>query len=320
MGGVEIGRAEVEAARERIRPYVHVTPVLTSRRLDEMAGMKLHFKAENLQRIGAFKARGAHNAVFSLSDAEASRGVVTHSSGNHAAALALAAGNRGVPAAIVMPRNAPRTKIDSVKRLGGIVTFCEPTLAARESTAARILAETGGAMVHPYDDWRVIAGQGTAALELLETAPDLDAIVVPVGGGGLLSGTALAAIGTGVQVYAAEPAAADDAFRSFQSGVRQPAVAKPATIADGLLTALGEKPFAVIRRDVAGVATVTEPEIEGAMRLVWEILKVVIEPSAAVPLAALLAGKFPLSGKKVGVVFSGGNVDLDKLPWNRAEG
>lgn len=311
---LEIGPAEVVAARERILPFVHATPVLTSARLDERCGARLFFKAENLQKIGAFKARGAHNAVFSFGAEEIAHGVVTHSSGNHAAALALAARNRGVPAFVVMPENAPRSKVESVRRLGGHITFCPSTIAAREAAADEIRLKTRAVLVHPFDDWRVIAGQGTAALELLESVPDLDAIVVPVGGGGLLSGTALAGLTYGVPVYGVEPAAADDAARSFRSGRRETAPLS-ATVADGLRVSLGARPFAVIRRHVADIITVDEDAIVAAMRLVWEILKVVIEPSAAVPLAGLLDGRPALAGKRVGVIFSGGNVDLDRLPW-----
>lgn len=314
---LEIGPADVLAARERVTPFVHVTPVLTSARLDERCGAKLFFKAENLQKIGAFKARGAHNAVFSYGAEEVACGVVTHSSGNHAAALALAARNRGVPAFVVMPENAPRSKVDSVRRLGGRITFCPPTIAAREAAAEEIRRNTRALLVHPFDDWRVIAGQGTAALELLETVPDLDAIVVPVGGGGLLSGTALAALTYGIPVYGVEPAAADDAARSFRSGRRESAPLS-ATIADGLRVSLGARPFAVIQRHVTDIFTVEEDEIVAAMRLVWEILKTVIEPSSAVPLAGLLAGRPALAGKRVGVIFSGGNIDLDRLPWQTA--
>jgi len=307
---------DILAARERIAPYINRTPVLRSRTLDELLGARVVFKGENFQRIGAFKARGAHNAVFALGDAEAERGVVTHSSGNHAAALALAARNRGIPAYIVMPKNAPAPKVASVERNGGRITFCEPTNAAREAAAAAVCAETGGILVHPYDDARVIAGQGTCALEFLEEAPGLDALIAPVGGGGLLSGTALAAraVSPRTLVYAAEPAGADDAARSFRDGVRHPQP-NPQTIADGLRTALGELTFPIIRREVADIATVSEAAIVDATKLVWTILKVVIEPSAAVPVAALLERKLPVQGKSIGVILSGGNIDLMKLPW-----
>lgn len=307
--------ADIATAKTRIAPYVHRTPVLTSATLDALTGASLFFKCENLQKIGAFKARGAHNAVFALPDDAIASGVVTHSSGNHAAALALAARTRGIPAYIVMPTNAPKSKIASVQRLGGQITFCEPTVAAREAGCARIQQETGAVLVHPFNDNLIIAGQATAAWELLEDYPNLDIILAPVGGGGLLSGTALAATGTlGVLVYGTEPAGADDAQRSFLSGKIEPLVA-PNTIADGLRTQLGELPFALIQKHVSGIATVTDAEITTAMRLVWEVMKLVIEPSAAVPVAVALQQRLPLAGKRVGIILSGGNIDLDHLPW-----
>ena len=308
--------ADVRAAAARIAPWVHRTPVHTSRTLDELAGASLYFKCENFQRIGAFKARGAHNAVLSLAADALAHGVVTHSSGNHAAALALAARNTGTRAWIAMPRNAPKAKVASVKRLGGEIVFCEPTLAAREACCTEIQARTGATLVHPYDDWRVIVGQGTAALELVEEIPGLDAIVAPVGGGGLLAGTAIAGTELGVEVHGAEPAAVDDAYRSLISGVRQPPTGGQ-TVADGLRTALGERPFSVIRQRVKGITTVSEEEIVAAMRLVWEVMKIVIEPSSAVPVAAVLSGRMPLAGRRIGVILTGGNVDLDALPWVR---
>ncbi len=308
------GLGDVREAAVVIAPYVARTPVMTSRTLDARAGIALYFKCENFQRIGAFKARGAHNAVLSIPLDELSRGVVTHSSGNHAAALALAARNAGTRALIAMPRNAPKTKVASVERLGGEIEFCEPTLAAREACCAEIQQRTGATLVHPYDDWRVITGQGTAALELVEEVPGLDAIVTPVGGGGLLAGTAIVGTGLGVEVHGTEPAAADDAYRSFLAGERQ-ALASTTTIADGLRASLGERPFEVIRRQVRGITTVSEDEIIDAMRLVWEVMKIVIEPSSAVPVAAMLSGRMPLAGKRVGVILTGGNVDLDALPW-----
>lgn len=306
--------SDVRAAAGRIAPWVTHTPVMTSRTLDARASAKLYFKCENLQRIGAFKARGAHNAVFSLPADSLSCGVVTHSSGNHAAALALAARNAGTRAYIAMPRNAPRAKVASVERLGGEIVFCEPTLPAREACCAEIQGRTGATLVHPYDDWRVIVGQGTAALELIEEVPGLDAIVTPVGGGGLLSGTAIVGTESGIEVHGAEPSAADDAWRSFASGTRQPLI-KADTIADGLRTSLGERPFEVIKRYVIGITTVSEEEIVVAMRLVWEVMKIIIEPSSAVPVAAILSGRMPLAGRRVGVILTGGNVDLDALPW-----
>ncbi|MGN6547354.1 MAG: pyridoxal-phosphate dependent enzyme [Aureliella sp.] len=314
MNDFEPSTLDIAAAHARIAAYIHRTPVFTSSTLDRMTGAKLFFKCENLQKIGAFKARGAHNAVLSLSSEERARGVVTHSSGNHAAALALAACNAGTVAHVVMPVNAPKPKVASVERLGGRITFCEATLAARESAAAAVQAETGATFVHPYDDWRVIAGQATAALELIEDVPELDAIVAPVGGGGLLSGTALVAAGSGLQVYGAEPAGADDAFRSLASGSLQP-LGKVDTIADGLRTSLGVRPFEVIKRSVRSIATVSDEEIIEAMLLAWQVMKIVIEPSSAVPLAALLKHRLPVEGRRVGVILSGGNVDLLALPW-----
>ncbi len=309
---------DIRDAAARIALYARRTPVLTSRTLDEMTGAACFFKCENFQRVGAFKFRGACNAVFSLS--EAGRGVVTHSSGNHAQALALAARLRGIPAYIVMPRNVLAIKQAAVEGYGGHITLCEPTLAAREETTARIQRETGAELVHPYNDYRVIAGQGTAALELCEEIPDLDAVIAPVGGGGLLSGTAIAvaALRPEAAVYGAEPAEADDALRSLRAGRILPSE-NPKTIADGLLTSLGEKTFPIIQKLVRDIVTVSEDEIVSAMRLVWERMKIVIEPSAAVAVALLLQRGAGFSGARIGVILSGGNVDLDRLPW-RAEG
>jgi threonine dehydratase len=272
-----------------------------------------------MQAIGAFKARGAHNAVFALGDERAAHGVVTHSSGNHAAALSLAARNRGIPAYIVMPLSAAKPKIESVRRLGGRITFCEPTLEARERTASGLLRETGAVLVHPYDNESVIAGQGTAGLELLEDFPDLDAIVAPVGGGGLLSGTAIVAksFRSDLRVYGAEPTGADDAFRSLQAGHLIPA-GKTATIADGLLTSLGKLTFPIIQQKVDAIVTVSDDELIKAMRLVWEVMKLVIEPSAAVAVAAVLERKLPGKHRKIAIILSGGNVDLERLPWLKA--
>ena len=308
--------SDIRAARELIASHIHRTPVLTSSTLNREHGAQLFFKCENLQKVGAFKARGATFAVLSASEADVRGGVVTHSSGNHAAALARAASIRGVPGHIVMPDNAPKVKQDSVRRYGGQITFCEPTITAREAAAAKIQAETGAMLVHPYDNWSVITGQGTCALELLEEIPDLDLIVVPVGGGGLASGTSIAAkaLHPGIRVVGAEPAGADDAFRSLQTRVRQPQ-SNPQTIADGLRTALGEKSFSVLTRLLDDVVTVSEDAIIGAMRHAWEVMKIIVEPSGAVSLAALLEGKLNVSGKRVGIVVTGGNVDLDRLPW-----
>jgi len=307
---------EIRAAAVRIAPYAQRTPVMTSRALDERAGASLFFKCENFQRVGAFKFRGACNAVFSLSDVEAARGVVTHSSGNHAQALALAAQLRGIAAHIVMPENAPEVKKSAVAGYGGRITFCEPTLAARESSTVRIQRETGATLVHPYNDYRVIAGQATATQELCDEIAGLDAILAPVGGGGLLSGTAIAAraLCPGAAIYGVEPAGADDAQRSFRAGRIIP-LENPKTIADGLVTSLGDKTFPIIQELVKDIVTVSEDEIVSAIRLVWERMKVVIEPSAAVPVAALLHRRIDLVGKRVGVILSGGNVDLARLPW-----
>jgi len=304
-----------EAAR-RIRPYAHRTPVLTCSGLNHLASAELFFKCENLQKVGAFKFRGACNAVFSLSDDEASRGVATHSSGNHAAALALAAQMRGVEALIVMPRNAPRVKRAAVAGYGGNIVYCEPTLQAREETLAEEVQKTGATFVHPYNDHRVIAGQGTAALELLEEVPALDVVMAPVGGGGLLSGTALSVseLSPETRIIGAEPEGADDAYRSLQEGRILPSV-NPKTVADGLLTSLGDLTFPIIKAHVEQIVTVSEEEIIAAMRHVWERMKIIIEPSAAVPVGALLERKTDLSGLRVGVILSGGNVDLDRLPW-----
>lgn len=308
--------ADIQEAHARISPLIHRTPVLTSRSINLITGSELFFKCENLQKVGAFKFRGACNAVFSLSGEEAAKGVATHSSGNHAAALALAARMRGVPAYIVMPRTAPEIKKKAVAGYGGIITFCEPTLEARETTLARVAAETGATEVHPYDNFYVIAGQGTAAKELIEDAGEFECIMAPVGGGGLLSGTSLSVkhLNPGCKVIAAEPAGADDAFRSFRDGVVYPSV-NPQTIADGLLTSLSERTYTVIRRNVDDIVTVSEEKIVEAMRLIWERMKIIIEPSSAVPLAAILEGKVKVTGKKVGIILSGGNLDLGKLPF-----
>ena len=309
----------IQAARERIKGKVHRTPVMTSETLDSLAGAQLFFKCENLQKMGAFKARGATNAVFSLSEAEATKGVATHSSGNHAAALARAARLRGIPAHIVMPTNAPKAKQASVIRYGGKIVFCEPTLEAREKTVERVIAETGATLVHPYNDLRVMAGQATTAVELLEDHPDLDIIMCPVGGGGQLGGIAVAAktLKPTIKVIGAEPEGADDAARSFRSGHIVP-MPDPKTIADGLRTSLGDKPFAEIRRHVDDIVTVPEEAIISGMRRIWEVLKIIVEPSGAVPYAAIVADRLPVKGLKVGIVLSGGNLDLDNLPWMKA--
>jgi len=307
---------DIRAAAERIKPYAHRTPVLTCESLNQKVGAQVFLKCENLQKVGAFKFRGACNAVYSLTDEEAARGVCTHSSGNHAQALALAAKMRGIPAYIVMPNNAPAVKKNAVAGYGGRITFCEPTLEARENTLDSIRIESGAALVHPYNDERVIAGQGTAALELLEDVADLDVIIAPVGGGGLLSGTAIAAteLKKGIRVIAGEPEMADDAFRSMREGVIIPSI-NPMTVADGLLTSLGALTFPIIQQRVEQIVTVSEAGIIETMKYIWERAKIVIEPSSAVAVGALWEGKIDLSGMKVGVILSGGNVDLEKLPW-----
>ena len=310
------GLQEIRAAAERIRPYAHRTPVLTCSSLDSMAGGELFFKCENLQKVGAFKFRGAANTVFSLSDEEASRGVATHSSGNHAQALALAARLRGVPAHIVMPENSPKVKVAAVRGYGARIVFCPPTQRDREQTLERVVADTGATFIHPYNNLGIIAGQATCALELLEQVSGLDVVVAPVGGGGLLSGTALSChyLRPHVRVVAGEPKGADDAFRSVRDGRIYPSE-NPRTVADGLRTSLGTLTFPIIRRYVERIATVEEHSIITAMRHIWERMKILIEPSAAVPLAAILEGGIDTSGKRVGVILSGGNLDLDSLPW-----
>jgi len=308
---------DVLAAAERIRGHVHRTPVATCAGIDGIAGAAIHFKCENLQKVGAFKARGATNAVLSLDAEAAGRGVATHSSGNHAAALARAAALRGVPAHIVMPSTAPPIKRAAVAGYGAQITECEPTLEARESTLAEVVARTGATFIHPYDEPMVIAGQGTAALELLADVPELEMVLTPVGGGGLLSGTAITVSGSWpeIEVWGAEPAGADDAFRSLRDGRLYPSV-DPRTIADGLLTALSERTFRIIRSHGAGILTVTEEGIVRAMRLLWERAKLVVEPSAAVPLAMVLEHADCFSGRRIGIILSGGNVDLEDLPWS----
>lgn len=306
----------VRDAARRIAPYAHRTPVFTSETLNRMCGAEIFFKCENLQKAGVFKIRGATNTVFSLSEDEASKGVATHSSGNHGAALALAAGWRGIKAHVVMPENSPQVKKDAVAGYGGEIVFCRPTLQDRENTLKKIVKMVGATFVHPYNDPRVIAGQGTAALELCEDTSGLDTVMAPVGGGGLLSGTAIAVKATApkTRVIAAEPAMADDAFRSLRAGKIIPAQ-NPQTIADGLRTSLGELTFAIIREKVSDIVTVSEDAIIDATRTIWERMKIVIEPSAAVPVAALLTKRDSIPGKRIGVILSGGNVDLAQLPW-----
>lgn len=307
---------DIREAAERIKPYAHRTPVMTNESLNQRVGARVYLKCENFQKVGAFKFRGACNAVFSLSDEEAAHGVCTHSSGNHAQALALAARMRGVAAHIVMPENAPQVKKDAVAGYGGKITYCEPTLRAREATLRQVMESTGAAFIHPYDNERVIAGQGTAALELLADVPDLDVIIAPVGGGGLLSGTSIAAteIKKGIRVLAGEPEMANDAFRSLQAGEVLPSE-NPKTIADGLLTSLSELTFSIIQSRVERIVTVSERGIVDSMKFIWERAKIVIEPSAAVAVGVLWEKKVDLTGLKVGVILSGGNVDLEKLPF-----
>ncbi|HEY5551535.1 MAG TPA: pyridoxal-phosphate dependent enzyme [Opitutaceae bacterium] len=307
---------DILKARDRLAGVANRTPVLTSRTLDAMTGARVFFKCENFQRVGAFKFRGAFNAISSLDAAMAARGVVAHSSGNHAAAVALAARIRGIPATIVLPRDAALAKVASVERYGGHIVYSEPTVASREAVAARIEAETGAVFIHPSNDSLVIAGQGTAALELVEEIRDLDAIVAPVSGGGLLGGTALAAHGSDprIRVFGAEPAGADDAMRSLAEG-RIVKPENPQTICDGLRSHLGPLTFPILREHVRQIIAVPDEETVRAMRLVWEVLKVLVEPSSAIALAAVLSSPVEFRGVRVGVIFSGGNVDLDSLPW-----
>ena len=306
---------DVRAAHERIRSHIHRTPVLTCATLDRMSGARLWFKCENLQKGGAFKIRGATNAVFSLTDDAARAGVATHSSGNHGAALALAASWRGIRACVVIPGNAPRAKQRAVESYGAEIVFCDPGMEARAETLLRVVERSGMTVVHPYNDPAVIAGQSTAALELLEDAGDLDAVIAPVSGGGLIGGTAIACAGTSkATVYAAEPANADDAQRSFRAG-RIIVEGNCDTIADGLRASLGALPFKIIRTHVTDILTVSEGQIVSAMRLIWERMKTVVEPSSAVALAAILAHPDLFRDRTVGVILSGGNVDLDHLPW-----
>jgi threonine dehydratase len=307
---------EIRRAAERIQTHAHRTPVLTCASLDREVGAQIFLKCENLQKVGAFKFRGACNAVFSLPETVAARGVVTHSSGNHAQALALAARLCGIPAYIVMPDSAPAVKKAAVAGYGGKITFCRPTLEARESTLARLAAETGATVVHPYNNYEVIAGQGTAALELLQAFPDLEVIVAPIGGGGLMSGTAIAAkeLSPNIRVIGAEPERADDAFRSLASGRIIPSI-NPQSIADGLLASLGNLTFPIIQKHVEQIVTVSEAGIVAAMKFVWERAKIIIEPSAAVAVGTLWERKIDLTDRRVGVILSGGNVDLDRLPW-----
>jgi threonine dehydratase len=311
----------IHAAHQRIRPYVHRTPVLTNSWLNDACRASLFFKCENFQKVGAFKARGATNAVFVLDDETARRGVATHSSGNHGAAVARAAKLRGIPAHIVMPSNSAKVKIRAVQGYGAQVVFCEPTEESREIKCAEVIKKTGATLIHSFENEHVIAGQGTAAMELLEDVPNLDAIMCPVGGGGLLSGTAIAAksMQPQIKVIAVEPENADDASQSFRAG-RRLVSEKKFTIADGLRTNIGEPNFAIVRSYVDDIVTVSEEAIISAMRTIWETMKILIEPSAAVPYAAIADGVIDVNEKRTGIILTGGNVDLDTLPWSGNHG
>lgn len=305
------------AARARIDAHIHKTPVLTSRMLNELTGAELFFKCENFQKAGAFKARGASNAVFGLSDAQAAKGVATHSSGNHGTCLSYAAGRRGIPCTVVMPRTAPQAKKDAVRGYGGRVVECEPSTSSREAVFAEVVAESGAEFVHPYNDPRVIAGQATCSAELIEQVADLDAVIAPIGGGGMVSGTCLTLsnLAPGIKIYAAEPLNADDAARSFRAG-HIIAHDAPDTVADGLKVPLKELTWHFVQNHVTDILTATEEEIVDAMKLIWKRMKIVMEPSSAVPLATIIKNPEVFARKRVGVIITGGNVDLDKLPWN----
>jgi threonine dehydratase len=308
--------SDIQKAAERIAPFVNITPVLTSSTINKIAGAELYFKCENFQKVGAFKFRGACNAVFSLRDNEAAKGVATHSSGNHAAGLALAGKLREISVHVVMPRNAPKVKIEAVKGYGAKIIFCEPTLEAREASLNQVKNETGAVVIHSYNDERIIAGQGTVALEFLHEYPELDTLIAPVGGGGLISGTCVAAKGINpdITIIGAEPRGADDAFQSLKKGEIIPQT-NPQTIADGLLTTLGDKTFPIIQEHVEKILTVSEEWIVRAMRLIWERMNIIVEPSSAVVLAALLEHSEEHVGNHIGLILTGGNVDLDNLPW-----
>jgi threonine dehydratase len=308
--------ADMLTAHERIKPHIHRTPVLTSHVIDEVAGAKLFFKCENFQKAGAFKARGASNAVFGLSDAQASKGVATHSSGNHGTCLSYAAGRRGIPCTVVMPRTAPQAKKDAVRGYGGKVVECEPSTLSREAVFAEVVAETDAEFVHPYNDPRVIAGQGSCSKELIEQVDTLDAVIAPIGGGGMVSGTCLtlSSLAPHIQIYAAEPEQADDAYRSFKAG-RIIADDAPNTVADGLKVPLKELTWHFVSNHVSDILTASQEEIMDAMKLIWKRMKIVLEPSSAVPLATILKNRDVFAGKHVGVIVTGGNVDIDKLPW-----
>ena len=308
--------ADMLVAHERIKPYVHRTPVLTSAFLNALTGAELFFKCENFQKAAAFKVRGASNAVFGLTDEQAKNGVCTHSSGNHALSLSYAAGRRGIPCHVVMPHTAPQAKKDAVIGYGGKITECEPSTTSREAVFAKVQEATGADFVHPYNDHRVIAGQGTCSRELNEQVEGLDAVIAPIGGGGMISGTCLTLsnLAPNVKIYAAEPEQADDAYRSFKAG-HIIADDAPETVADGLKVPLKDLTWHFVSNHVTDILTVSEQEIIDAMRLIWARMKIVMEPSSAVPLATILKNKDVFAGKRVGVIVTGGNVDLDKLPW-----
>lgn len=308
--------ADMLVAHERIKPHIHRTPVLTSSYLNELTRAELFFKCENLQKAGAFKARGASNAVFGLTEEQAAQGVATHSSGNHGTCLAYAAGRRGIPCTVVMPRTAPQAKKDAVRGYGGRVVECEPSTSSREAVFAEVVAETGAEFVHPYNDPRVIAGQGTCSKELIEQVGDLQAVVAPIGGGGMISGTCLTLsnLAPGIKIYAAEPEQADDAARSFRAG-HIIADDAPETVADGLKVPLKDLTWHFVKSGVTDILTASEAEIVEAMKLIWKRMKIVMEPSSAVPLATILKNPQIFAGQRVGVIVTGGNVDLDKLPW-----
>ena len=307
---------QVQKAYLKIREKVHRTPVLSSQKVNERAGGELHFKCENFQKVGAFKFRGATHAIGELSDEDAQNGVATHSSGNHAQAVALAAKKRGIPAYIVMPENAPKVKVNAVRDYGADITFSESTQEGREATLKKVVDDTGATFIHPYDNPDIIMGQGSAAVELLEDRPGLDILLAPIGGGGLMSGSAIAASGISpeTEVIGTEPEVANDAYLSFKTGKRHP-VQSTDTVADGLRTSLSDLTFACIQKHVDDIVTVTEDEIVEAMRFIWERMKIIIEPSCAVPVAAVFNGKVDVKGKKVGIIITGGNIDLDHLPW-----
>lgn len=309
--------SDVFDAHRRIKPYIHRTPVLTSSYLDDLVGAKLFFKCENLQKAGAFKVRGASNAVFGLSVDDAARGVATHSSGNHGTCLSYAAGRRGIPCTVVMPRTAPQAKKDAVRGYGGTVVECEPSTSSREAVFNEVVAKSGAEFVHPYNDPRVIAGQATCSKELIEQIDDLQAVIAPIGGGGMVSGTCLTLsnLEPKIEIYAAEPEQADDAYRSFKAG-HIIADDAPNTVADGLKVPLKELTWHFVRSNVTDVLTSSEDEIVDAMKLIWKRMKLVVEPSSAVPLATILKNKPLFAGKRVGVIITGGNVDLEALPWN----